>query len=155
MPFLIDGHNLIGRMPGLRLDDPDDEQKLIELLRAYLARTRKTGAVVFDRGLPGGLGKWSTAALEVKFVPRPKTADEVIKERLWKAPSPRNLVVVTSDREVAAVARHVGAAVKSADAFAREMLAAPGAPAAPAAKEAGLSAAEVDEWEKLFKKKGN
>ncbi|MBL8045607.1 MAG: hypothetical protein JNL09_03645, partial [Anaerolineales bacterium] len=50
MPFLIDGHNLIGKMPGLRLDDPDDERQLVQFLRAYLARVKKSGTVVFDRG---------------------------------------------------------------------------------------------------------
>ena len=149
MPFLIDGHNLIGQMPGLRLDDPDDEPKLIELLRAYLARVRKTGTVVFDQGLPGGAGKWSNNLLEVKFVPRPKTADEAIADRLRKAHNPRGLIVVTSDAEVARVAQHVGAQVRDSAAFAREVLA---APAAPAKKETGLSAGEVEEWEKLFKK---
>ena len=56
MPLLIDGHNLIGRgqLPGLRLDDPDDEAKLVTRLRAYCARARKRATVVFDRGLPGG-----------------------------------------------------------------------------------------------------
>jgi predicted RNA-binding protein with PIN domain len=149
MPFLIDGHNLIGHMPGLRLDAPDDEQQLIELLRAYLARARKTGTVVFDRGLPGGAGKWSTGALEVKFAPRPKTADDVIAERLRKAQDPRGLIVVTSDAEVVRVAQHAGAQVKSSVAFAREVLA---APSAPQPKETGLSAAEAEAWEALFKK---
>ena len=54
MPILIDGHNLIGRLPDLRLDDPDDEAKLVLRLRAYAARTRKRITVVFDQGLPGG-----------------------------------------------------------------------------------------------------
>ena len=149
MPFLVDGHNLIGQMPGLRLDDPDDEQKLIELLRAYLVRTGKTGTVVFDRGLPGGAGKWSNRLLEVKFIPQPKTADEAIADRLHKAHNPRGLIVVTSDAEVARVAQHVGAQVRDSATFAREVLA---VPALPAKKEAGLKASEVEEWEQLFKK---
>jgi predicted RNA-binding protein with PIN domain len=151
MPFLIDGHNLIGQMSGLRLDDPDDEQKLIELLRAYLARTRKTGTVFFDRGLPGGAGKWSTRALEVRFVPLPKTADEAIADRLRKAHNPRGLVVVTSDAAVAEKAKHAGALVRDAASFARDLLR---APRAPGQKQTGLSAAEVDEWEALFAKRG-
>jgi uncharacterized protein len=149
MPFLIDGHNLIGQTPGLRLNDPDDEQKLIELLRAYLARVGKIGTVIFDRGLPGGAGKWSNNLLEVKFIPRPKTADEAIADRLRKAHNPRGLIVVTSDAEVARVAQHVGAQVRDSAAFAHDLLT---APASPGKKETGLSAAEVEEWEQLFKK---
>jgi hypothetical protein len=33
MPFLIDGHNLIGALPDLDLDDPDDEARLVERLQ--------------------------------------------------------------------------------------------------------------------------
>ncbi len=47
MPLLIDGHNLIGRLPDLRLDDPDDEAKLVARLRTYCARTRKRITAVF------------------------------------------------------------------------------------------------------------
>ena len=33
MHYLIDGHNLIARVPGLSLADPDDEVKLLQLLK--------------------------------------------------------------------------------------------------------------------------
>ena len=95
MPFLIDGHNLIGQMPGARPADPDDEQHLIEQLRAYLVRVDKKGVVVFDKGLPGGAGKWSNSVLEVRFAPAPKTADDVIKDRLSRERNPRGLIVVS------------------------------------------------------------
>jgi uncharacterized protein len=150
MPFLIDGHNLIGQTSGLRLDDPDDEQKLIELLRNYLARVQKKGTVIFDRGLPGGAAKWSSASLEVRFAPAPKTADDVILERLRRERNPRGLTAVTSDHAVANAARHAGASVKDSATFAREMLA---PPSTPKRKETGLSAAEVEAWEEEFKKR--
>lgn len=35
MNYLIDGHNLIARTPGLSLADPDDEAKLVQLLRRW------------------------------------------------------------------------------------------------------------------------
>src|SRR5690349_6227976 len=100
MPYLIDGHNLIGQMPGLSLADPDDEQRLIAQLRAYLSRVNKKATVIFDKGLPGGGGKWSTPALEVRFAPHPKTADDLIKDRLLRERNPRGLVVVSGDREL-------------------------------------------------------
>jgi len=150
MPFLIDGHNLIGQTPGLRLDDPDDEQKLVELLRGYLARIKKKGCVIFDRGLPGGASKWSNSILEVRFAPLPKTADDVILERLRREKNPRGLTVVSADHEVIRAAQHAGAAVKSPAAFAQEMLA---RPALPNEKETGLSATEVEAWEEEFKQR--
>ena len=51
MPILIDGHNLIGRLPAISLQDPDDEEKLARMLSSYRARTGKSITVVFD---PGG-----------------------------------------------------------------------------------------------------
>ena len=50
MPILIDGHNLIGRLPAISLQDPDDEDKLVRLLKSYQARTGKSLTVVFDAG---------------------------------------------------------------------------------------------------------
>ncbi len=46
--ILIDGHNLIGRMPGLALSDPEDEAKLVALLKRYRARHKRDIVVVFD-----------------------------------------------------------------------------------------------------------
>ena len=51
MAIMIDGHNLIGKIPGLSLDDPDDEEKLLVRLRAYRARTGKRLVVYFDPGI--------------------------------------------------------------------------------------------------------
>ena len=150
MPLLIDGHNLIPHT-GLRLDDPDDEQKLIELLRGYLARVQKKGTVIFDRGLPGGASRWSSQTLEVRFAPAPKTADDLIRDRLHREKNPRGLTVVSGDRAVADEARRAGARVMSSAEFAREMLA---RPAASRTKEIGLSAEEVAQWEEEFKKRG-
>jgi predicted RNA-binding protein with PIN domain len=144
---LIDGHNLIGQMPGLSLDDPDDERKLIELLRAYLVRVDKKGVVIFDQGLPGGAGKWSNNVLEVRFAPHPKTADDLIRDRLLKERNPRGLVLVSADRELTDAARRAGAAVRLPADFARQMLE---PPRSDQPKQAGLSAAEVEAWEREF-----
>ena len=151
MLFLIDGHNLIGQTPGLRLDDPDDEQKLVEWLRAHLVRLNKKGVVFFDRGEAGSAKKWSNNVLQVRFARLPKTADEMILERLRQERNPRAVMVVTSDQAVTRAAQRAGASVKSSRQFAQEML----TPSArPKQKESGLSAAEVEAWEKEFTERG-
>jgi hypothetical protein len=147
MPFLIDGHNLIGQTPGLRLDDPDDELKLVELLRGYLARVKKKGTVVFDRAAPGEQPKLSRGRLSVQFARAPRTADDVILELVRRERNPRGLTVITSDQRVMNAVRQARANVKASTAFAREMLA---APSLSVQKEKGLSAAEVEAWEKEF-----
>jgi predicted RNA-binding protein with PIN domain len=148
MPFLIDGHNLIGQMPGMSLEDPDDEQKLIELLRAYLVRTDKKGTVFFDRGLPGGGARWSNAVLDVRFAPAPKQADDLIRDRLERERNPRGLIVVTADRELAQAAERAGARVRRPVDFARDLTA---GPKTPPKKESGLTEAEVEEWARAFR----
>ena len=58
MHYLIDGHNLIARVPGLSLADPDDEVKLLQLLKRWaVADARRKVTVIFDKGLPGGEAK--------------------------------------------------------------------------------------------------
>jgi len=152
MAYLIDGHNLIGQTPGLRLSDPDDEQQLIELLRAYLVRVGKKGTVIFDRGLPGGASRWSNNVLEVRFAPHPRTADDVIQARLRQEANPRGLIVVTGDRELSEAAQHAGARVIKSAAFARAMLSKPESDKTAADKEGGLSAEEAAAWEEEFKR---
>ena len=153
MPYLIDGHNLIGQTPGLSLADPDDEQQLIERLRAYLVRVNKKGTVFFDKGLPGGAGRWSNNVLEVRFAPHPKRADDLILSRLRAAPNPRELIVVSGDREVGDAARQAGARVIKSSDFARTMIDKPESDKRTTDKEAGLSAEEAAKWEEEFKRK--
>ena len=61
----------------------------------------------------------------------------------------KGLIVITSDAEVGRVAQRVGAQLRDSATFARDVLT---VPALPAKKETGLSAVEVEEWERLFKK---
>ena len=147
---MIDGHNLIGQTPGMSLADPDDEQKLVVLLRGYLARKHKTGTVVFDNGQPGGSGGWSNSILSVVFAPAAGSADASILSRLEKNRDGRGLVLVSDDQRLVLAARRAGAAVRASGEFAREMLS---SPARAHKMEEGLSAAEVEAWEKEFKQR--
>ena len=150
MPYLIDGHNLIGQTPGMSLADPDDEWKLVVALRAFLVRSRKKGTVVFDNGRPGGSAHWSNNVLEVVFARDPRSADEVIRLRLANEKNPRGLMVVSSDLAVAEAARAARARVQSSAVFARGMLA---LPSNLQKKDAVLSEDEVLAWEREFRKR--
>ena len=150
MPYLIDGHNLIGQTPGLSLADPDDERQLVVLLRAYLVRTRKKGTVIFDNGQPGESNNWSNNVLEVVFARGSRSADDLIRQRLLNNPNARELTVVSGDQAVAQAAQAAHARVQSAAEFARQMTS---HPPALQKKQDGLPKDEVMEWEKLFRKK--
>jgi predicted RNA-binding protein with PIN domain len=148
MPYLIDGHNLIGQTPGMSLADPDDEWKLVVALRAFLVRSRKKGTVVFDNGQPGGSDHWSNNVLEVVFAR--DSADEVFRRRLAHEQNPGGLMVVSSDLAVAQAAKAARARVQSSAVFAREMLS---HPSSLQKKDAALSEDEVLAWEKEFRKR--
>lgn len=122
MPYLIDGHNLIRQIPGLGLDDPHDEAKLVERLRSVMARKRTRCTVVFDGGLPGGLSRdLSTHSVQAVFAHGGTTADRIIIERIRQARNPASLIVVSADREILQEAERRGARAMSPAAFVAEM----------------------------------
>ena len=41
MNYLIDGHNLIGQLPDISLDDPNDEALLVQKLSGFCAANTK------------------------------------------------------------------------------------------------------------------
>ena len=90
MPYLIDGHNLIGRHPGLSLADPDDERELLKLLADYARRSRRKLVVFFDRGQTGSRPQ-RHGSLEVHFVPSARTADDALLDYLRRLPGPSQL----------------------------------------------------------------
>jgi predicted RNA-binding protein with PIN domain len=148
--LLIDGHNLIGRMPDLDLDDPDDEVKLVLRLRAYCSRARKRATVVFDSGLPGGPSDTlSGAGVKAVFASSGRSADGILLERIRGARNPRGLIVVTSDQRIvdAARARHMRA-IRSEE-FAQQLV----LPSKDAdSADVQLSPEEVDDWLAIFQR---
>ena len=122
MTFIVDGHNLIGQMTDLALDDPEDEEKLIGRLQRYQARTGRKIVVVFDPGCGFRLSaKQTVGAVKVVYAGTGITADEVIIHRVRSAVDPRTVTVVSSDREIQNVANQSGALVVDAAAFVKEM----------------------------------
>ncbi|HTP07801.1 MAG TPA: NYN domain-containing protein [Anaerolineae bacterium] len=153
--LLIDGHNLIGQTPGLSLADPNDEQKLVVMLRQYAARKNARIVVVFDSGNPGGKSKeLSGGHVTAIFAGSHTIADRVLMERIRELKQPGDWVVVSSDREVQQAAQQRKMNVWSSTEFAKKLGAAPQrAIEPPEAKDSGLTKAEVDEWLQVFKRR--
>ncbi len=155
MPYLIDGHNLIGTgmLPGISLADEDDEVKLVRLLRRFQARVRTPITVVFDRGIPGGFAAHlSGGGVTVIFAGMTgQSADEVIRARIRKARHPNALRVVTDDMAIQRVARERGCRVIPARTFARELVRP--LPRRPEREDVHLSPEEVEEWLELFRRR--
>ena len=149
MPILIDGHNLIGRLPALSLQDPDDEEKLVGLLTSYRARTGKAITVVFDPGEAFALASARRrGGIEILFAPHGGSADAVIARRVQRSKNPQAWLVVTSDGELAGAVARSGARVKSAEVFAAELTGA--TEEAPDWKDRPPSPDEVEDWLGLF-----
>jgi len=102
MHYLIDGHNLIAKLPDIDLNDPDDEIQLILKLRQWTAASAKRKVTVyFDGGIPGGHNvNLSNSQVKVIFVSEGKTADSLLIARINRVKNPPEYVLVTSDQEI-------------------------------------------------------
>jgi len=122
MLYLIDGHNLIPNIPGLSLQDIDDEVQLIKILRDFCRQRGSRVEVYFDNAPPGGLRTQEYGPVTAHFIRKGGTADTAIRSRLRKTGrSAQNYTVVTSDRAVATAAKEVGARVISSQDFTRRL----------------------------------
>ena len=122
MPILIDGHNLIGRLSTLSLQDPYDEEKLVQLLKSYHARTGKPITVVFDPGRASALSRRRReGGIEVVYASHASSADAIIARRVRRSHDPHGLIVVTSDQALGRTVTHHGARVRAAQDFASEL----------------------------------
>jgi predicted RNA-binding protein with PIN domain len=149
--LLIDGHNLIAALPDLSLEDPDDEQKLVVVLRKYAAWRRAKVVVVFDSGMPGGRSnELSGGGVTAIFAGSHTIADRVLMERIRELKKPGEWVIVSSDREVqqAAARRHL--IVWSSPDFVKRLARPVPTAKLPAADEHPVSTADVDEWLNIF-----
>ena len=107
MIYLIDGHNLIGKMPDIKLSDPDDEERMVTRLQnwARLDRKRKI-EVVFDAGSHGGFGDLlSGLNVNVRFSRMGQTADAVLIRQIKGIRNPQEYTLISSDREIISVAK--------------------------------------------------
>lgn len=151
MFVLIDGHNLIRKLPDISLSDADDEGQLIEKIMRYRARTGRRVTIVFDSG---GAYKLSATkqhgGITVRYAPHGITADTLIIKQLRRERNPKEVLVITSDRAIQRVATQVGAQIMLSEAFAA-VLADLHMPAATSdADDVHLSDEEIDDWLSLF-----
>jgi uncharacterized protein len=151
MPYLIDGHNLIPHVRGMSLSQMDDELELIARLQEFCRQKRKQVEVYFDgapHGYPVRRGFGQVTAI---FVPQGMIADEAIRRRLQAlGKAARNWSVVSADHQVQAEARAVHAHVIGSDEFAAQLLGSESARGVAATPGKPMSAAELDEWMRLF-----
>ena len=156
MAIIIDGHNLIAQLPEISLSDPDDEEKLINLLQEYCRMRRKSVEVYFDRAPTGYARKDRRGLVQAIFVPSDSTADEAIMARLRKlGKRAKNVRVVSSDRQVQQAARAVHATVISSKEFVAEWQSILAKEPDLDPRNKPLTKEDVESWEELFKSRGS
>jgi predicted RNA-binding protein with PIN domain len=152
MPYIIDGHNLIPKIPGMSLQDIDDEIQLVNLLQEFCRIRRKQVEVYFDNAPPGSPGARNFGRVVARFVRQGSTADQAIQMKLKRlGGEARNWTVVSSDGEVQANARTARAKILTAEVFAKQVFEALGDTADSYLEpESDLSPEEVEDWMQIF-----
>jgi predicted RNA-binding protein with PIN domain len=152
MPYIIDGHNLIPKIPGMSLQDIDDEIQLVNLLQEFCRIRRKQVEVYFDNAPPGSPGARNFGRVVARFVRQGSTADQAIQMKLKRlGGDARNWTVVSSDGEVQANARTARAKILTAEVFAKQVFEALGDTADSYLEpESDLSPEEVEDWMQIF-----
>jgi len=156
MPYIIDGHNLVPKIPGLNLADVDDEDRLVELLLKFCHHQRKRVEVFFDRSPPGGVRSRNHGLVVARFVPEGITADEAIHRRLMQlGRAARNWTVVSSDLQIQAEARAVHSHILSSEDFAGQVfqIVDDSHNNKEEDKEVHMDPEEIEEWIRLFDSK--
>jgi predicted RNA-binding protein with PIN domain len=119
--YIIDGNNLIGKISSLmnlqKKDKQASREKLVYILDRYFIKKKANVTLHLD-GHPAG----RVISSKMKIVySESLTADEKIKKQISLSKSPRNLIVVTSDSNLAQFAKVCSTTVVSSDEFAIEI----------------------------------
>jgi len=117
--YIIDGNNLIGKIPeffDIQKKDPQSSRvKLAYLVDNYFSSRKAKVSLHFD-GFPKDAIKLSIAKI---IYSDNESADEKIKIQIEKSKNPKQLVVVTSDNNLAQFARVCSCTVLASDSFAK------------------------------------
>lgn len=147
LSYIIDGNNLIGKIPSLmnlqKKDKQASREKLVYMLDRYFVQKKANVTLHLD-GHPGE----SINSSKMRIVYSENlTADEMIKKQISQSKSTRNISVVTSDSNLAQFARVCSAKIISSEEFAAEIN-----KTNNALDEEGIikSINDIDEFKRLF-----
>lgn len=127
MWLIVDGYNVLrssGRTAPLKGNNLQAErERFIEGLGCYRGQRRDKITVVFD-GFRAGMDSPTVkkrGGVEVIYSRRGQTADEIIKQMVEQTPNPRDIMVVSSDREISSFVKSLGASVTGARSLADKL----------------------------------
>jgi predicted RNA-binding protein with PIN domain len=121
--FIIDGNNLIGKIPSIknlqRKNRQASREKLANLLGRYFSKGRNMVTLHFDGHVNETI---NVAGIKIKYSGS-KTADDKIKNEIERSRNPKNITVVTSDNNVAQFARVCSCQVIKSEDFSKKLFA--------------------------------
>jgi predicted RNA-binding protein with PIN domain len=150
--LIIDGHNLIPKIPGLHLKDVDDEARLTEIIQEYCRLVRRQAELFFDGSPEPKVNSRKNGLVHVHFIKLGYSADDAIIHFMRDHQHEKaNLILVSSDHRVQNAGLATGCEVVGSDVFARSMNTVFSSETAVQQwKEKPLSTNEVEEWLNLF-----
>jgi len=153
MPHLVDGNNLLGLGPDMRVKDPGARGRLVTQLAAFARARRSRVTVVFDGEISEGSGatEQHLGDVTVVFAGRSTDADRVILKILDASNDPAGFILVTSDRALGNAARHRRARIVTSLRFRRELVV-----VGPSqdSSEGKLTPEQIKDWEDWFNSQG-
>jgi uncharacterized protein len=118
MLYYIDGYNLMFRASRGGGDFQSSRQHFIEELNEKIQTVLLDAIIVFDAQYQFGLGSRSRYRhLTVCFTDQGETADDYIIEEIRSSPKPRQIILVTSDKNLAWRARQYHSKTISVEEF--------------------------------------
>ncbi len=157
MPYIIDGNNLIGSSPDISLEDANSRTEIIAIVKKFQKKKKNKIIIVFD-GEPTTFSPEENPneKIIVKYPPIGDSADDEIKRILEGYTHFKDVILITSDRELKDVAKKKGAKVINSIEFYYELKRVYRATGRIEMKQkridTELSEGEVDQWMKIFDK---
>lgn len=150
--LIIDGHNLIPKIPGLHLKDADDEARLIEVIQEYCRLARKSAELFFDGAPAPQTNQRKHGLVHVHFIKIGSSADDAIIQYVRShAKEIDNLMIVSSDHRIQNAVRGMRCEVMPSEGFVRSMNSVFSSDkGVQQTREKVPTASEVDEWMGLF-----
>lgn len=151
LTYIIDAYNVIHRHSSLRERAKKDingaRQQLIVLVSGFAGQGKKGVILVFDGS--SGEEKGESPTVRLIFSDPGSNADRKIKEIIDNTHNPRNLVIVSSDGEVARYGKLHACHTMTADEFISILSGMRGRHGEE--KPSSISSKEKEEWLKLFR----
>lgn len=151
MPWILDGNNILGQIPGRSRLDPSHRRELASRISRWCEARRCRASLYFDGApLEGWRGAIHYGPLSVLHSGGGRSADEAILQAVASSRRPGDLRVVTSDRALSERCRRMGASTSPVREFRTLLNRSGGAAGAGSGKPDRVTPGEVARYLEIF-----